>query len=81
MLLCRDVPAIYYRRELFDSSKRSAYIDFGRQKMTIQLSPPNDQCEASRQEAVRRMEEFGDKYHPSLGEPITRKLLHEGHRY
>jgi hypothetical protein len=34
-----------------------------------------------RQEAVRRMLEFGDKYHLSLGEPITRELLHEGHRF
>jgi hypothetical protein len=34
-----------------------------------------------REEAVRRMLEFGDKYHFSLGEPITRDVLHEGHRY
>ena len=39
------------------------------------------QTESSRQAAVRSMEEFGEKYHLSLGEPITRKLLHEGHRY
>lgn len=36
--------------------------------MTIQLSEPDDQNEASRREAVRRMEEFGEKYHLSLGE-------------
>jgi len=30
---------------------------------------------------VRRMLEFGEKYHLSLGEPITRQLLHEGHRF
>ena len=36
---------------------------------------------AARQEAVRRMQEFGDKYRLSLGERITRDLLHEGHRY
>jgi Arc/MetJ-type ribon-helix-helix transcriptional regulator len=34
----------------------------------------------AREEAVRRMEEFGETYHLSLGEPVTRKLLHEGHR-
>ena len=34
----------------------------------------------ARDEAVRRMQEFGDTYHLNLGEPITRKLLHEGHR-
>jgi hypothetical protein len=35
----------------------------------------------SRQEAVRRMLEFGERYRLSLGEPITRGLLHEGHRF
>jgi hypothetical protein len=35
----------------------------------------------SLQEAVRRMLEFGDKYRLSLGESITRELLHEGHRF
>jgi hypothetical protein len=35
----------------------------------------------SRQEAVRRMLEFGEKHRLSLGEPITRELLHEGHRF
>jgi hypothetical protein len=34
-----------------------------------------------REAAVRGMEEFGEKYRLSLGEPITRKFLHEGHRY
>lgn len=39
------------------------------------------QSNGSRQAAVRGMEEFGEKYRLSLGEPITRKLMHEGHRY
>jgi Arc/MetJ-type ribon-helix-helix transcriptional regulator len=34
----------------------------------------------ARREAIRRMREFGDRHKLSLGEPITRKLLHEGHR-
>lgn len=34
-----------------------------------------------REQAVRRMLEFGEKHHLSLGEPITRRLLHEGHRF
>jgi hypothetical protein len=34
-----------------------------------------------RAEAVRRMLAFGDRYRLSLGEPITRALLHEGHRF
>jgi hypothetical protein len=33
-----------------------------------------------RQEAVRRMFEFGDKYRLHFGEPITRDSLHECHR-
>jgi len=37
------------------------------------------QRNGSRQKAVRDMEEFGEKYRFRLGEPITRKLLHEGH--
>ena len=34
----------------------------------------------ARREAVRRMLEFGQRHHLSLGEPITREFLHEGHR-
>jgi Arc/MetJ-type ribon-helix-helix transcriptional regulator len=45
------------------------------------LPQGKDQTDSSRRAAVRGMEEFGEKYHLSLGEPITRKLLHEGHRY
>ena len=35
----------------------------------------------AREAAVRGMLEFGDRYHLSLGEPVTRTLLHEGHRF
>jgi Arc/MetJ-type ribon-helix-helix transcriptional regulator len=34
----------------------------------------------SRREAVRRMIEFGERRKLSLGEPVTRQFLHEGHR-
>ena len=37
--------------------------------------------QSGRVEAVRRMVAFGEKHHLSLGEPITRELLHEGHRF
>jgi Arc/MetJ-type ribon-helix-helix transcriptional regulator len=37
--------------------------------------------ESSRQEAVQHMVEFGEKYRLNLGEPVTRKFMHEGHRY
>ncbi|MGA2595695.1 MAG: type II toxin-antitoxin system ParD family antitoxin [Bryobacteraceae bacterium] len=33
-----------------------------------------------RREAVRRMIEFSERRRLSLGEPVTRQLLHEGHR-
>ena len=46
--------------------------------------PETPECtataEPARVEAVRRMLEFGERHRLSLGEPITRKLLHEGHR-
>jgi hypothetical protein len=35
----------------------------------------------ARREAVRRMQEFGDRHRLSLGEPVTRDLIHEGHRH
>jgi len=44
------------------------------------LPQAKEQNGGSRQAAVRDMEEFGEKYRLSLGEPITRKLLHEGYR-
>lgn len=42
---------------------------------------PHSSPESSRQAAIRGMEQFGEEYRLSMGEPITRKLLHEGHRY
>lgn len=46
----------------------------------IESLPDREAVASSREEAVRRMQEFGEKHRLSLGEPITRKLLHEGHR-
>jgi Arc/MetJ-type ribon-helix-helix transcriptional regulator len=34
-----------------------------------------------RREAVRRMIEFGERRNLSLGEPVGRPFLHEGHRF
>ena len=34
-----------------------------------------------RAEAIRGMLAFGERHRLSLGEPITRSLLHEGHRF
>ena len=41
---------------------------------------PTATGQARREEAVRHMLEFGENHHLTLGEPITRSLLHEGHR-
>jgi len=53
------------------------------EEAALQASPPKTSPAQPepRAEAVRRMIEFGEKHHLSLGEPITRKLLHEGHRF
>lgn len=44
-----------------------------------QVSAPT--ATLAREEAVRRMLEFGEKHHLSLGTPVTRQFLHEGHRF
>lgn len=44
-------------------------------------SKGSNQADNTPEEAVRRMLEFGEKYRLSLGEPVTRDLLHEGHRF
>lgn len=48
------------------------------------LSPSGKISTAEREdraEAVHRMLGFGEKHRLSLGEPVTRALLHEGHRF
>jgi Arc/MetJ-type ribon-helix-helix transcriptional regulator len=45
------------------------------------LRRPENQNENARRDAVRLMEEFGEKYHLSMGGPVTRESLHKGHRY
>ena len=48
-----------------------------RNRLEARLSPGS----SAREEAIQRMQEFGDKYRLGLGERITRDLLHEGHRH
>ncbi|HEX3685053.1 MAG TPA: hypothetical protein VHU83_21140 [Bryobacteraceae bacterium] len=48
-----------------------------RRRLRAHLAEPT----LSRQEAIRRMQEFGHAYGLSLGGPITRESLHDGHRY
>jgi len=54
------------------------FIDNAIAGLPHHLTPPGA---ANRKEAVRRMEEFGDQHRLSLGEPVTRRLVHEGHRH
>jgi Arc/MetJ-type ribon-helix-helix transcriptional regulator len=46
----------------------------------IDALPHSEPGVSARADAVRRMREFGDKYQLNLGEPVSRKFLHEGHR-
>ena len=56
-------------------------VDVGIETLRSRLETLRTSSESSRAEAVRRMQEFGEKYQLNLGEPITRKLMHEGHRF
>jgi hypothetical protein len=52
------------------------------EEAALQASPGGAaSAQAVREEAVRRMLEFGEKHGLTFGEPVTRKLMHEGHRY
>ena len=57
-----------------------AYLLSLAEEAAVQAAPTAT-GQAKREEAVRRMFEFGEKHHLTLGEPITRALLHEGHRH
>ena len=57
-----------------------AYLLSLAEEAAVQAPPAADDM-AKREEAVRRMLEFGEMHRLTLGEPITRCLLHEGHRY
>ncbi|MGD1102006.1 MAG: hypothetical protein ABSA59_08050 [Terriglobia bacterium] len=56
-------------------------VDVGLETLRSRLEAFRASSESSRGEAIRRMQDFGDKYRLSLAEPITRKLMHEGHRF
>jgi hypothetical protein len=49
--------------------------------IAIGALPPSRELQSSRTGAVARMKEFGEMHELSLGERISRKLLHEGHRF
>jgi hypothetical protein len=56
-------------------------VEVGIQTLRTRLETPRDSGESARAEAVRRMWEFADRYRLSLDEPLTRELMHEGHRF
>lgn len=57
-------------------------LDIGVDTLRTRLETPMAADRRSeRLKAVERMREFGEKHRLTLGEPITRDLLHEGHRY
>jgi hypothetical protein len=56
-------------------------VELGVETLRSRLEARRSSGPSAREEAVRRMQEFGDKYRLGLGERITRNLLHEGHRY
>ena len=57
-----------------------AYLLSLAEEAAVQTAPTAT-GQTKREEAVRRMLEFGEKYHLALGEPVTRSLLHEGHSH
>ena len=52
-------------------------VDTALSKLTRDDEQPDPEA---RRDAIRRMREFRERYRLNLGEPITRKFLHEGHR-
>ena len=56
-------------------------LDVGLETILSRLQTRSTPGEWSRHAAVQSMREFGEKYRLDLGDPITRKLLHEEHRY
>jgi hypothetical protein len=48
--------------------------------VALEALPHKEAADSARQAAVKRMLAFGQKYNLSLGEPVTRQMLHEGHR-
>ena len=56
-------------------------VDVGLQTLRGRLETFRNGGESARAEAVRRMGEFGEQYRLSLNQPISRELMHEGHRF
>ena len=74
--------------EIIDQAIQAGLIEHAREVVDVGLETLRSRLEAcrvanesSRREAIRRMREFGERYRLDLAEPITRKLMHEGHRF
>jgi hypothetical protein len=57
-----------------------AYLLSLAEEAAVQTAPTAT-GQTKREEAVRRMLQFGEKHRLTLGDPITRSLLHEEHRH
>ena len=76
------------QQRLIDQAIRAGLINtasdvvaVGVEILRMRLSASAASSQTARQDAIGRMQEFGDKYRLNLGTPVTRKLLHEEHRY
>ncbi len=56
-------------------------VDVGLQTLRGRLETSRNAGETARAEAVRGMREFGERYRLSLNQPVTRELMHGGHRF
>src|ERR1039458_9192958 len=68
------------RRNASNGMPLEAFLLSLAEEAAVQTTPTAT-GQAKREEAVRSMLEFGEKHHLTFGEPITRALLHEGHRH
>jgi Arc/MetJ-type ribon-helix-helix transcriptional regulator len=66
------------QRELATGLYRSVEEVLDTALASLPQDPRFDQKQ--RRQALRRMIEFGERRKLSLGEPVKRQLLHEGHR-
>ena len=74
-----EIESSLVARALASGMPLEAYLLSLAEEAALQ-SQPEPAGATTRADAVRRMLEFGEAHNLSLGEPITRSLLHEGHR-
>jgi hypothetical protein len=70
--------------QLIEKRLRTGQFRDVEELLTTALTKLSDDCRFDRdvrREAVQRMKDFSKQGKLRLGEPVTRELLHEGHRY